>query len=39
LRLELRSGTNPFEGRRNTLTPRQERSRERLKRFVKASKR
>jgi GTP-binding protein len=35
LRLELRSGTNPFEGRRNTLTPRQERSRERLRRFVK----
>jgi GTPase len=35
LRLELRSGVNPFEGRRNTLTPRQERSRERLRRFVK----
>jgi GTPase len=35
LRLELRSGTNPFEGRRNTLTPRQERSRKRLRRFVK----
>jgi GTP-binding protein len=35
LRLELRSGTNPFEGRRNTLTPRQERSRERLRRFAK----
>jgi len=35
LRLELRSGTNPFEGRRNRLTPRQERSRERLRRFVK----
>jgi GTP-binding protein len=35
LRLELRSGTNPFEGRRNTLTPRQERSRERLRRFSK----
>ncbi len=38
LRLELRSGTNPFEGRRNTLTPRQERSRERLKRFVKTKR-
>jgi GTPase len=35
LRLELRAGTNPFEGRRNTLTPRQERSRKRLRRFVK----
>jgi GTP-binding protein len=35
LRLELRSGTNPFEGRRNTLTPRQKRSRERLMRHVK----
>ena len=35
LRLELRSGPNPYEGRRNRLTPRQERSRERLRRFVK----
>ncbi len=38
LRLELRSGTNPFEGRRNTLTPRQERSRDRLKRFSKGKR-
>jgi GTP-binding protein len=38
LRLELRSGTNPFEGRRNTLTPRQERSRERLRRFAKGKR-
>ena len=35
LRLELRSGDNPFEGRRNPLTPRQVRKRERLKRFVR----
>ena len=30
IRLELRSGQNPFEGRRNTLTPRQQRSRQRM---------
>jgi len=35
LRLELRSGENPFAGRRNTLTPRQERKRKRLVRHVK----
>jgi GTPase len=35
LRLELRSGTNPFEGRRNPLTPRQQRHRERLMRHVR----
>ena len=35
LRLELRSSDNPFEGRRNPLTPRQVRKRERLKRFVR----
>jgi len=34
LRLELRSGTNPFEGRRNKLTPRQVRKRSRLKQFT-----
>ena len=35
LRVELRSGENPFAGRRNTLTPRQERKRKRLVRHVK----
>jgi GTP-binding protein len=35
LRLELRSGDNPYAGRSNTLTPRQIRHRERLKRFTK----
>jgi GTP-binding protein len=35
LRIELRSGENPFAGRKNRLTPRQVRKRERLKRFVK----
>jgi GTP-binding protein len=34
LRLELKSGQNPYEGRRNTLTPRQVKQRQRLKRFV-----
>ncbi len=34
LRLELKSGTNPFEGRRNQLTPRQIRHRQRLKDFT-----
>ena len=34
LRLELRTGTNPYEGRRNRLTPAQQRKRARLKRFV-----
>jgi GTP-binding protein len=33
--LELRTGHNPFEGRRNRLTPRQERKRKRLMRRVK----
>ncbi len=35
VQVELRSGENPFAGRRNVLTPRQVRKRERLKRFVK----
>jgi GTP-binding protein len=35
LRLELRSGTNPYEGRRNKLTPRQQRKRKRLQDFVR----
>ena len=34
LRVELRTGDNPFKGRRNTLTPRQRRRRERLRRHV-----
>jgi GTPase len=34
MRLELRSGTNPFEGRHNPLSPRQVEKRRRLKRFV-----
>jgi len=34
IRIELKSGENPFEGRRNTLTPRQVRKRQRLKSFV-----
>jgi len=35
LRLELKTGSNPYEGRRNQLTPRQARKRQRLKAFVK----
>ncbi|MCG6940747.1 MAG: ribosome biogenesis GTPase Der [Thiohalocapsa sp.] len=35
LRLELRSGENPYEGRRNPLTARQVRKRQRLKDFVR----
>ncbi len=31
IRLELRTGRNPFEGRRNRLTPRQQRKRERVR--------
>ncbi len=38
LRLELKSTDNPFKGRRNTLTPRQQHKRDRLKRFVKRKK-
>jgi len=34
IRLEFKSGTNPFEGRRNKLTQRQVNKRQRLKRFV-----
>ena len=39
VRLELKSGENPFAGRRNKLTPRQERKRSRLRQHVKRSKR
>jgi GTP-binding protein len=35
LRLELKSGTNPFAGRKNELTPRHRQKRERLRAFVK----
>ena len=34
LRLQLRTGANPFQGRRNKLTPAQERKRQRLRKFV-----
>ena len=34
LRIEFRTGENPFKGRRNTLTPRQHRRRDRLLRHV-----
>lgn len=34
LRIEFRTGENPFKGRRNPLTPRQRRRRERLRRHV-----
>jgi GTP-binding protein len=35
VRLEFRTGRNPFEGRKNPLTPRQRLKRQRLKQFVK----
>lgn len=35
VRLSVKKGKNPFEGRRNTLTPRQERKRKRLMKKVK----
>jgi GTP-binding protein len=35
IRLELKTGENPFAGRRNSLTPRQLHKKKRLKRFVK----
>lgn len=34
LRLEFRTGTNPYEGRRNRLTPTQQRKRARLRRYA-----
>ena len=39
LRIEFRTGDNPFKGRRNTLTPRQRRRRERLMRHVSRRRR
>ncbi len=38
LRLEFRSGENPYAGKRNELTPRQIQKRQRLKSFVKRKK-
>jgi GTP-binding protein len=35
IRLEFKTGENPYKGRRNTLTPRQQRSRKRMIRHVK----
>lgn len=35
VRLQLRTGDNPFKGRRNKLTPRQDRKRKRMMKFVK----
>ena len=35
VRVEFRSGSNPFEGRKNPLTARQVQKRQRLMRFVK----
>lgn len=39
VRIELRTGDNPFAGRRNRLTPRQQRKRQRLLRHVKRKRR
>ena len=38
IRVEFKSGSNPYEGRKNKLTDRQIRKRQRLKKFVKRSK-
>jgi len=38
VRLQLKTGSNPFAGRRNKLTPRQQRKRDRLKSFTKKNK-
>ncbi|MGD8742029.1 MAG: ribosome biogenesis GTPase Der [Granulosicoccaceae bacterium] len=35
VRIEFRTGVNPFQGRRNKLTPRQQRSRKRMMKHVK----
>ena len=37
LKVEFKSGVNPYKDKRNTLTPRQERSRKRLKKHIKKS--
>lgn len=38
VRIEFKTGTNPFAGRRNTLTPRQQRKKERMLRHYKKRK-
>ena len=38
LKIEFRSGENPFAGRKNTLTPRQLQKRKRLKKFINKSR-
>jgi len=38
IRIELKTGDNPFEGKRNRLTPRQQYKRKRLMKFVKSKK-
>ena len=38
VRIEFRTGENPYEGKRNTLTPRQEHKRKRLMDFVRKAK-
>jgi GTP-binding protein len=38
VRVEFRTGANPYEGRKNRLTPRQVRKRTRLVRFVKGKR-
>ncbi|MCV6636512.1 ribosome biogenesis GTPase Der [Candidatus Albibeggiatoa sp. nov. NOAA] len=38
IKLELRQGENPFAGKRNELTPRQERKRRRMMKHIKKSK-
>jgi GTP-binding protein len=35
IRLAFKTGENPFQGRRNSLTPRQRKKRERLRTFVR----
>jgi GTP-binding protein len=39
MRVEFRTDENPFSGRRNPLTPRQVRSKQRLMRHVRGGKR
>ena len=39
LRIEFVTGTNPYAGKRNTLTPRQEYKRKRMMQHVRKSKR
>jgi GTPase len=38
LRLEFKSGSNPYQGKRNTLTARQIAKKQRLKRFTERKK-